>query len=384
MAVPARIDEAIRDFTRIWVDGNVKSMVGRKSLNRASVVIALAASALLIVVPWREPTNPNRTAASVRFARVSPSSDPNGEIECESLTFVDFTYEVFNRGPAPITELKIGTKCACEEIGAPPANILPGEKGTIRFRLRAPRGGLLRRQIPLVVEGATEPVALLDVALRVKFNPPQFLAPPHDVALTFIQGSHLGQEIVFDALEAKSDVAWIRAIDLHPPDGIQVLPVQVEDIAEPDPTLTHRRYLFRVLNRSLAVGEYTATATLQTESWLPPIEQSSTVFINVVDSVVIAPNPLVFKYPAGSQPPSRRVKILSRAGTTTMATAVKYDHDLVQVAEAQQARTMVEFDVVPKTPSTSARETQVQFDLHSGDIGRRAETLTIRFEPSSP
>lgn len=363
----------------------------RRSIGVAIVVLAAVGASILVVAESRRrlffagSAERASTGPVVAAVRLNPKGDPGAEVECASFSLVDFTYQVFNRGERPITGLKVGTKCACEAIGDPSEDILPGQSAAISFRLRAPRGGLMQRRIPLLAEGSSEPVAMLDVAMRVKFEPPLLMAPPDDHSVTFVRGSRLGQEFVLDTLEAKADPTWILGLDLVSLGGVEILPPQFEDLPEADPALTRRHYTFRLLNRSLSVGLHTRPAIIRTREGQPPIETSPNFHINVVDSVVIAPNPLVFKYPAGSEPPPRRVKIINRVGSATSAKPVKYDHDLLQVAEVvQKAPTIIDFDVTPVATPTSARETQVQFDLHSGDIGRRAETLTIRFEPSSP
>jgi len=349
----------------------------------AVILIAVAAFAVAIVAPqawFANRAGDNNIASWLEVARVSPPGEPDAEIECERLDQVDFTYEVMNRGKVPLKGLKIGTKCSCEENGSPPAEVLPGEKASIGFRLRAPRVGLLQRKIPLLVDGSNEPVALLAVALRVKFDPPELFPPPNGLGVTFVKGSESTQEFVLEATEASREPPWIRGLDLDPSDGIEILAPRIDDFAEADPTLIRRRYHFPVANRSLPVGQHMAMTIVRTRDGLPFIRKSPMLRIVVVDSVAIVPNPVVFKCADGSRPQARRIRVVNRIGNQAKVTLANYDHDLLQVTAAPQAGEMAAFDIVPIAAPASERESHVEFAV--GDSG--SQTLVVRVEPGTP
>jgi hypothetical protein len=321
------------------------------------------------------------TRLAVELARLNPpgSSGNNADIDCVSLDSVEFTYQVRNRGGSRITGLKVGTKCACESVGDPPADIAPGESGTISFRLRAPRAGRMNRQIPLLSDGADEPLAVLDISLRVNFDRPVLIPPPSALSFTFVAGKTAAHELVLEAIEARDAKHWISGLELDPSDGVELQPFQVEELPEADPSLTRRRYSFPLVNRSLAVGRHSATAAIRTSDDSSAVRDPFTLELNVTDPVALAPNPLVIKYDRGSMPTSRRVSIINRTGGRAVAKPVNYDADLLRVAAAgEQSGSTAAFDVSPAGMPESRVETQVVFD--TGDDQTRI--LVVRFEPS--
>lgn len=350
----------------------------------AAAVVSVAVLASVVAMSQRDHRTGSAEHASIyskiHVVQLNPPTHPSGEVECSSLDFVEFTYQVSNRGDVPVTGLKLGARCSCEVVHSPPNKILPGESATIGFRMRAPRVGRLQRKIAILADGTPEPIVVLDAALRVKFDPPALFPPPNGLGITFIKGSKSAQELVLEAMEAKRDLPWIRGLDLDPPDGVEVQPLRVEDLAEADPALTRRRYHFPLVNRSLPVGHHMAAAIVRTRDGVPPITDSPMLRVVVVDSVAIVPNPLVFKYPGGLQPQARRIKVVNRTGAQAKVTPAEYDHDLLQVAMAQQAGSIVAFDITPIAAPESGCETQVEFQV--GDSG--GQTLVVRFEPSTP
>lgn len=359
-------------------------MLYRKFTVCAVLFIASLASVLVIGQRDRRAgsTNSDQQLSihpPIETVRLNPPGDAGAEIECSTLGWVDFTYQIFNRGQVPITGLKIGTKCACEEVGNPPDNIPPGESASISFRLRAPPWGKMERKIPLLIDGASAPLVLLDAVLRVKFEPPALILPPDSLSLTFVEGSTSARELVLEAIEAKREKRWISGLDLDPSDGIEVQAVVVEELLEADPSLTRRRYRFLTVNRSLPVGRRMAMATVRTSDDFPPAQDSITVWIEVADPVAIVPNPLVIRYSPGAAPPPSRVCVVNRTGARAIAGAVEYDHDLLQVAAVgKQTGSTAAFDVVTLKPPEPDLETRLVFDI--GDSNTRE--LAIRFEPS--
>jgi hypothetical protein len=310
--------------------------------------------------------------------RVTPASNAAGEVECTSLGLVEVSYEVSNRSGAQITGLKLGTKCACEVVGPPPETILPGEDETIRVRLRGPFLGRVERKIPLLIDGEADPVAFLDVALRVKFEPPNLVAPKGTQSITFVAGGGAAQELVLEAIELRAEQRWIDGLDLDPPGAIEVRSVQVDELQEPDPTLLRRRYRFLLANKSLPAGQHMTYAIVRTRDGLPQMADSLTLRVDVVDSIAIVPNPLVFRYTDASEPASRRIRIINRAGRQARITPVRYDQELLDIREVQDAGLIVAFDVVAIGRPPSGGHTEVEFDVKEGG----SPTLVVRFEPA--
>lgn len=315
----------------------------------------------------------------VEIVRVKPPVEKTDVVECASLAFAEFTYRVSNRADAPIKGLRVGTTCACEAIGTSPTRILPAGSALISFRVRAPRVGRLERKIPLLVDGASQPIAMLDGSVRVKFDPPALIPPPNGLSLTFIDGKTSKRELAFDAIEAKRADNWICGVELEPPGSIDVRPFVVENLPEVDPDLIRRRYRFSLVNRALSVGRCTVTATIKTRDGSPAVESPLVIGIDVTDSVALVPNPLIIKFRQGETVSPRRVCVVNRTGGAAAAAPIEYDDELLHVdAAAQQTGSVAAFDVVPLKMPESALETQVVFRI--GDTQTRV--LAVRFEPA--
>lgn len=325
------------------------------------------------------PAEQKSSSSIIEVTRVKPAGEPAADIESESFAAVDFTYHVSNRGTAPITGLKIGTKCGCEDIGDPPREILPGQSAAISFRLHAPYVGRLQRNVPLVVDGASEPLAVFDVALHVKFKPPKLVPPPDGLSITFMHGDGSARELVLEAIEAKRNNAWVRGIEFNSAEGIQFERFQVEDLPEADPSLTRRRYRFSLVNRSLPIGPHSAMATIQTVQGFPRVPEPLFVRIDVADPVAIVPNPLIIKCATGVPLVPRRVRIINRTGGNAAVTVGDYDHELVRVVATEKgAASMAAFDVVPAETPESHVDAQVVFNVGGG----QTRVLLVRLEPS--
>lgn len=316
---------------------------------------------------------------ALEAVRVSPPSETGDDVECSSFAEVDFTYRIVNHGQRPIAGLKLGTTCACEAIGSPPAEIAPGESGLVSFRLRAPYVGRLQRQIPLLVEGSQEPLLVLDAALRVKFDPPALIPTSQDLTLSFVQGDDSPRELVLETIESKPSEPWITGLEWNPSDRIDIRAPRVEDLIEPDPGLTRRRYRFPLANRSLDVGQHSVSVTVRTRQDDAKPPPAFSLKVAVVDTVAIVPNPLVIKFQPGSQPDARQVHVVDRTSGQTSIRGIKCDENVLQVrATAQQRGSAQAFEVIPVRTSETPFETPVVFDIGNG----QTRELLVRFEPS--
>lgn len=352
----------------------------------AAVLLFFGISASLVATVRRAPRTTSAilleqksSSPDIEATRVKPAGEPAADIECESFAAVDFTYQVSNRGAVPITGMKLGTRCGCEDVGTPPREILPGQSAPISFRLHAPYVGRLQRNVPLVVDGASEPLAVFDVSLHVKFEPPKLVPPPAGLSITFMHGDSSTRELLLDAIEAKRHNAWVRGIEFGSADGIQVERCQVEDLPEADPSLMRRRYRFSLVNRSLLIGPHSAMATIQTAKGFPRVPEPLLVRIDVADPVAIVPNPLIIKCAAGAPLVPRRVRIINRAGNNAAVTVGDYDHELVRVVATDAAAvSMAAFDVLPAVTPESQVDAKVVFNIGGG----QARELLVRLEPS--
>ena len=360
-------------------------MLRRKFILVAVVLVPLL-SLCLVVVQRGRGTNHAESAKSrpahptLEAIRVNPPGELGQDTECPSFAEVDFTYRIVNHSDRPLLGLKLGTKCGCEALVSPPSEIPPGESALVGFRLRAPYVGRLQRQIPLSVEGSSEPLLVFEVALRVKFDPPALIPPPKDLTLSFVKGDGASRELVLETIESKHSEPWMTGLELNPSDAIEVHPHRMEEMLEQDPELTRRRYHFPLANRSLDIGQHSAAMTLRTRQDVPSTAPVFSLRVAIVDSVAIVPNPLVIRFTPRAQARPKRVSVINRTSTARAATPIKYDEDVLRVRVSDHKRGSSQtFDVVPLGESQSVFETPVIFDIGNGET----RELLVRFEEST-
>jgi hypothetical protein len=345
-------------------------------LTFAAAITGLVLAAFWFV-NWKPTTHGTETRASQVLAiLIQPQGASGGEIECDGFAQITFTYEIHNHGEEPISDLKLGLGCGCESFGALPAEIRPGQSAPVSFRLRAPIAGVLRREISLLVEGSQNPLLVLKPVLRVKFHPPGFLPPLEDLYVTRIIGDSSPREFGFETIEPKGTDPWIQSLLVKPAGMLEVISLRTEDLPLEDPDLTRRHYKVQLANRSLEIGKHRVSLDFTTRPGSPPVEKPLNVEVNVLDSVVIIPNPLVFRYEPGLQPEAKRVQVFYRTGQGA-ATIVSYDDSLVRVGIAEEGGAVTAFGVTP-VAANAPWESQVVFNVGNN----QTRTLAVQFEPA--
>lgn len=154
----------------------------------------------------------------------------------------------------------------------------------------------------------------------------------------------------------------------------------MEEIAEQDPELIRRRYHFPLTNRTLDVGQHSATVTVRTRDDVPSAAPIVSLRVAVVDSVAIVPNPLVIKFTPGVQVRPGRVYVINRTNTARAATPIEYDEDVLLVRSSnQQGGSSQPFEIVPLGNSPSRVDSPVIFNVGNGE----SRELLVRFEEST-
>lgn len=342
-----------------------------------STLLLLVALLLLLAQHEGRTDSADSALPQLEVVRLRPAGEPGSDIECASFAHVDFTYKIVNRGSRPISGLKLGLSCGCEALGTPPTTIPPGESARVSFRLQAPRAGVLRRQIPLLAEGSSEPLLALKPVLRVKFHPPELLGTPAELILTYIKGDDSPRELTFEAIERKQNEHWIRGLKLTPDKILEVVSLQVDELPEADPALARRRYRFEVANRSAKVGQRFDRAALRMRPDTATRPDPARLVVKVLDSVAIVPNPLLIRSTRAIDPRPRRVQLVYRTGQGS-ASVVQCDERLLRVQPlGDTAGRVMTFGVGLTTARRDAFQTHVVFGLGNGDT----RDLTVRFEP---
>lgn len=200
----------------------------RRKLIAGAIVIAplLALGSVILVQRGRETKDAESAHPMLGVNRVNPPGELGEETECSSFAPVDFQYRIVNRSQQPISGLKFGTSCACEVLENPPAELLPGASALVGIRLRAPYAGRLHRKIPITIDGSSEPLLMLEVALRVKFEPPSLIPPPQELTLSFVKGDGSSRELVLETIEHKQGEPWLTGLDLLPPTRLKLIPIE--------------------------------------------------------------------------------------------------------------------------------------------------------------
>lgn len=359
------------------------STAHRRSAAVAATIVALAAVLFALAELKRRGTptglaQHDQSNASIQAVRSTPPAEAGIEVECASLAFANFTYEVFNGGQRPLRGLKLGTTCSCEVLGNLPDEILPGTSAAISFRVRAPYVGRIQKKVPLLAEGGTEPICVFDAALTVTFEPPRMVPMSRQPNLTFIEPGGKTRDLVLETIEAKADAHWLRGLALDPADSVEVGAFDLEELREADPDLVRRRYRFPLLNRSLRTGRHSVGALVLTSDSLPLHREPLMIAVEVVDEVAIVPSQVVFKSMQGESLRSRRVRVIDRMKNPVIAAPVRYDRELLRVdAAAGRSENGAVFEITPTENPHTKCETEVVFNVG----GNETRTLLVCFEP---
>ncbi len=320
------------------------------------------------------------TSPIMEAERLSPAVDPYEEVECDSYSSVEFAYRIHNKSPNAITGLKLPQTCSCQTNGELPDSIAPGGTALITFRIKAPLAGRIERRIPLLCDQQTTPALVLNALLRVRFDPPALLPKSDGLQLTFVNGEDTRREIVLDTIEEKKDHPWIDGLEVYPRDVIEVQPSHVDELPEADASLTHRRYHFPVINRTLGSGGHTATVRVLTNEGTPTVAVPMKLVVEVIDSVTIVPNPLVIRGPVVNSNFPPKFTVIRRTGGP-LSVVLAYDHDLLGVKQAEPTtKSIATFEIMPNAKSNLPIETEVVFDF--GEDGTRAVKVQFESFPS--
>ena len=358
----------------------------QKKLSLRTIVMLIGASTVVCTginlsgvyrrhpAPDTPPADANLPTLEVEL--LSPGTNPNEEVECPAYTAVEFIYRIHNTGAYAISGLKLAHTCSCQSNGELPDLIAPGGSALVAFKITSPPAGRIQRRIPLLCDQQTTPLLVLNASLRVRFDPPALLPRSGNLHLTFVNGDATKREIVLETIEAKKDQPWICGLEIYPQDVIEVQPLHVEELPEADPSLTHRRYHFPVINHTIGCGGHTATVRVLTGEGLPTVAASMKLFVEVIDSVTIVPNPLVIRFPVVDPTFSYKFTVIRRAGGD-LSVKLAYDHDLLDVKEAEPTtKSIATFKILPNTKSSTPAETEVVFNF--GEDGTRA--VKVKFE----
>jgi hypothetical protein len=316
--------------------------------------------------------------ARIVLTRVTPPPEAGDEIASEPETFANFEYDVRNNGDAPIRGLKPALSCGCEVLQSAPQALAPGSTARVAFRLRAPPRGRLQRRVEVVADGEPWPMTVLDIALRVKFDPPALVTGADTPRVIFVDGENATRPLAFDTAEKKGTPRWITGLRVDPPGCVRVVSLHVDDVPEPDPSIVGRKYRFELARAAIGVGCHGAKTVLQTRLGAGKSPPPSPLQVEVLDRVVILPNPLRL-LTAGHHPASGRVIVVQRAGADRVE-AAQFDRQQIDVRRVPgETARCAAFDVAARPGAKAGSQAKVLFRVG----GRESRELVVRFEPEA-
>lgn len=157
-----------------------------------------------------------RSDAEITARLVSPVPDERGVIGVAASHGVGVRLEVRNIGSTVAKGLRVKTGCQCHIREALPAELLPGQSAMTTVTLTAPAAGVARREVPIVMDGRDEPIAVVIVAIRAEVTALSWIVPPRPVSLTEVAGTPLAQEVVWEAVEDPATANWLEGVELYP------------------------------------------------------------------------------------------------------------------------------------------------------------------------
>ncbi|HUG17336.1 MAG TPA: hypothetical protein VMM56_00060 [Planctomycetaceae bacterium] len=345
---------------------------GPRILVVVMLLVALSLCARYLIIAR---SNSAANEIGVEVQRVSPTGDIDAEIECDSLAHVEFSYELLNRSSKPISNLKLGLSCGCESIGTLPTQIDPGESASVRFRLRAPQVGKLSRQIPVMADGYSDAILVLNPVLYVRFVSPVLLGASQGLNLTFFKGDDSPRELQLETIERKKSKSWITGLNFSPPLELEIISARMEELPETDPNYSRRRYFFKLVNHSADIGENHVNVTLKTRDDSSEAVDPLPLNVTVFDSVAIIPNPIVFRTDSNSKQLSKRVQVIHR-NKYARSSVLKFDPSLILVQPEENDNNAIQtFSVETVNDTLQPYESEVIFDVGNGE----SRSLLVRY-----
>jgi len=355
-------------------------MLRRKLWCAPALIGGLAIAAVLVIFLGRilSPTESRSPEGSpgltLDVQRLSPVGPSHTEVECASRGSVEFTYQVSNRNPVSVRGLKLVRSCSCQTVGNVPESLAPGEQAVIRFRVQAPLAGRVSMQIPVHCEQQPAPLAALDASVRVAFETPALL-PHSPFHVTFVHGEPATRDIVLEAIEARQQPPWISGLEISPGEMLTQEPARIVELPEADPSLVRRRYEFPLLNRTEAIGRHHASVRVQTRPDSLPIADPRDLTVEVLDPVVILPNPLVLRSSNTKDSVAGQLKVVHRGRGELVARITDFDHDLLDVQAAEPTTGSTATFRIQSRPGSPPAETELILDF--GERGTRRVAVLV-------
>ena len=166
----------------------------RWKLLTAIVMVAGFAVAWYVAVP-------KPVAASLEAALIEPVAGEDGSVEWTSRLPVVARWTLTNHGTEPVKNAVIGANCQCHVLAGLPESLAPGESVEVSLKITPPPAGTAVRDVPVLVKGRADPVAVLPLRLRVPVQAPQWLVGPSPVTIRTVVGQDHCREVVLDSIE---------------------------------------------------------------------------------------------------------------------------------------------------------------------------------------
>ncbi|NQT12100.1 MAG: hypothetical protein HQ582_05100, partial [Planctomycetes bacterium] len=343
----------------------------------AIALVGIAVAVWLVQRPPAPPTPAPSDGPKLTATRIAPPPEVGEIVDAPRFETVEFFYELHNEGTEPIRGLKLDLACRCQLKEPPPEEILPGETARVGFSIRAPDMGVIRRPVELIATETGKPVLQLEVAVRVKLDPPALVATPKPTLVTFVEGDETSRELVVETIEERDSEPWIEAMEIRPEHVAEVKSMQLDERPQLDSSLVRRAYRFQICCPSDRGGSHHGTFALLVRCDPAATPAPVPLEVRVLDRVDLLPNPVRIKGNPGETPSPRRVAAVYRLGRGAIEVA-QFDETLLDVQPVRNDEgAVVAFDLLPKAAIMESIQTEVTFRVDGGDT----RELAVRFEP---
>ena len=288
---------------------------------------------------------------------------------------VEFVYELRNTSENPIVGLKAKFFCPCSETRPLPTEIPPGKTVQFAFRMRAPLVGIRRSQLALYTVDPSQPLIVLQPAIRANVVPPKITHVPSFVRLHGVKGESSRIDVLINTVERAGSGQFVRRLIIHPRDFVSARLVNVRERKGYDPSVVVRTYQFELLatNRFAETRALNGTITVETQRRTSSQMHKIPVQIRVLEPVALVPDRLDFRISSDAPLPKRRVTIVSRTGSSIGPIVVKhYDETLLEVKTVNQRAARIElFEVTVKRSTPAGTETAIVFQVGAERMNQR-------------
>ena len=296
-------------------------------------------------------SRPIPTSTSLQATLVEPVAGEDGAVEWTSRLPVVARWTLTNHGTEPLENAVIGANCQCHVLAGLPESLAPGESVEVSLKITPPPAGTAVRDVPVLVKGRADPVAVLPLRLRVPVQAPQWLVGPSPVTIRTVVGQDHHRDVVLDSIESAETDPRLAGVSIADEEICGAVLKPEQRPWGDDGQFVLRKYRITLTPGVTTAGKHLTEMTLAWSDGSPA--QSLPVTIEAMPSLLVAPAELSLS-PDGS----KQLTVVSRVANCGKITT-ESDSSLISLRTVTQRSGVLTVEVEQVTGAAGSDETHI-------------------------